>query len=281
NLEEKQLEEVRAAKAQNWKLPICYDDDDDEERSDSLDDNIISRLPPFSANSLNDSPSISETSSQSPPNINHCCYECGDPLDGIFWKRCTCKFYGKDAHIGYNCPSKVSVISNLEPCNNQTIDELPQTLPMFHPTFQSEAESPYTLDSTPTYVNESPNVFTPPPQPLVYPCEFCGNDAYYGHYCTPQLRLSIRSSVTIKTLIFRKIFKMFHNSILVVMIAGLLMTLTNQYTVDHPIFNAHNDYLDSQIQLNSTLAKITDQMTLITSLCEMACQVIQKKLEEK
>nr|GEW10143.1 hypothetical protein [Tanacetum cinerariifolium] len=35
-------------------------------------------------NSLNDSPSISETSSQSPPNINHCCYECGDPLDGIF-----------------------------------------------------------------------------------------------------------------------------------------------------------------------------------------------------
>nr|GEV79573.1 ribonuclease H-like domain-containing protein [Tanacetum cinerariifolium] len=30
-------------------LPICYDDDDDEERSDSLDDNIISGLPSFSA----------------------------------------------------------------------------------------------------------------------------------------------------------------------------------------------------------------------------------------
>nr|GEY44983.1 hypothetical protein [Tanacetum cinerariifolium] len=39
----------RAAKAQNWKLPVCYDDDDDEERSDSLYDNIISGLPPFSA----------------------------------------------------------------------------------------------------------------------------------------------------------------------------------------------------------------------------------------
>nr|GFA63512.1 hypothetical protein [Tanacetum cinerariifolium] len=48
-LEEKKLEEERAAKAQNWKLPICYDDDDEEERSDSLDDNIISGLPPFSA----------------------------------------------------------------------------------------------------------------------------------------------------------------------------------------------------------------------------------------
>nr|GFA93917.1 hypothetical protein [Tanacetum cinerariifolium] len=76
--------------------------------------------------SLNDSPSISETSSQSPPNINHCCYECGDPLDGIFCKRCTCKSCGKNAHIGYNYPSKVPVISNQEPCNNQTIDELPQ-----------------------------------------------------------------------------------------------------------------------------------------------------------
>nr|GEY84043.1 hypothetical protein [Tanacetum cinerariifolium] len=48
-LEEKQLEEERAAKAKYWKLPVCYDDDDDEERSDSLDDNIISGLPPFSA----------------------------------------------------------------------------------------------------------------------------------------------------------------------------------------------------------------------------------------
>nr|GFC58874.1 hypothetical protein [Tanacetum cinerariifolium] len=40
-LEEKQIEEERAAKAKYWKLPVCYDDDDDEERSDSLDDNII------------------------------------------------------------------------------------------------------------------------------------------------------------------------------------------------------------------------------------------------
>nr|GEZ87359.1 hypothetical protein [Tanacetum cinerariifolium] len=91
-----------------------------------------------------------------------------------------------DARIGYNCPSKVPVISNPEPCNNQTIDELPQTLPIFHPTFHSEAESPFTLDSTPTYVDDSSKVFNPPPQPFVYPCEYCGNDAYYGHYCTPQ-----------------------------------------------------------------------------------------------
>nr|GEV00988.1 hypothetical protein [Tanacetum cinerariifolium] len=48
-LEEKQIEEERAAKAKYWKLPVCYEDDDDEERSDSLNDNIISRFPSFFA----------------------------------------------------------------------------------------------------------------------------------------------------------------------------------------------------------------------------------------
>nr|GEV94112.1 hypothetical protein [Tanacetum cinerariifolium] len=47
--EEKRIEEEQEAKAQNWKLPVCYDDDDDEERSNSLQDNIISGLPPCSA----------------------------------------------------------------------------------------------------------------------------------------------------------------------------------------------------------------------------------------
>nr|GEY35895.1 hypothetical protein [Tanacetum cinerariifolium] len=47
--DEKQLEEEQAAKAQNWKLPVCYDDDDDEESSKSLEDDIISELPPYLA----------------------------------------------------------------------------------------------------------------------------------------------------------------------------------------------------------------------------------------
>nr|GEZ66698.1 hypothetical protein [Tanacetum cinerariifolium] len=49
NLEEKQLEEEQAVKAQSWKLPVCYDDDDDEEGDNSLNDNIISELPPYYA----------------------------------------------------------------------------------------------------------------------------------------------------------------------------------------------------------------------------------------
>nr|GEV83900.1 pre-mRNA splicing Prp18-interacting factor [Tanacetum cinerariifolium] len=40
-----------------------------------------------------------------------------------------------------------------------------------------------------------------------------------------------------------------------------------QYTVDHPIFDAQN--------------KIVKQMTQLTSMCELACQIFQKKQEEK
>ncbi|GJT06492.1 hypothetical protein Tco_0840954 [Tanacetum coccineum] len=127
-----------------------------------------------------------ENSSQSPPQINHnCCYECGDSLDGIFCQRCTCKSCGKGAHIGYNCPPKVPIIYNPEPCN-QTIDELPQTLPSFDPTCYSEKENSLPYVSKPNFVDDSPNVFNLPPQPPIYSCESCGNDARYGHYCTPQ-----------------------------------------------------------------------------------------------
>nr|GEY61922.1 hypothetical protein [Tanacetum cinerariifolium] len=224
-------------------------------------------------NSLNDSLSIFETSSQSPSNINHCCYECGDPLDGIFCKRCTCKFCRKDAHIGYNCPSKVPVISIPEPCNNQTIDELPQALSIFHPTFQSEAESPFTLDSTPSYVDESPNIFNPHPQPPVYPCEFCGNDAYFGHYCTPQA-----------SFIYPKPNDAYY---------GHYCTPQAPFIYPEPCYNQDFNFPQDfqnvpqqypccdDCRLNSNLAKITEQMTSITSLCDMACQVVQKKLEEK
>nr|GFA29562.1 hypothetical protein [Tanacetum cinerariifolium] len=76
-------------------------------------------------NSFNDSPSISANSSQNPPHIDECCCECGEALDGIFCQQCTCKSCGKGAHIGYNFPLKVLIISNLEPCNQTMNNELP------------------------------------------------------------------------------------------------------------------------------------------------------------
>nr|GEY62560.1 hypothetical protein [Tanacetum cinerariifolium] len=54
-----------------------------------------------------------------------------------------------------------------------------------------------------------------------------------------------------------------------------------QFTVDHPIFDAHNDFLKSQNELLTSQNKLMEQMTQLTSMCELACQIVQKKQEEK
>nr|GEU87660.1 nuclear pore complex protein NUP98A isoform X1 [Tanacetum cinerariifolium] len=127
-----------------------------------------------------------KNSSQSPPQINHhCCYECGDSLEDIFCHQCTCELCGKGTHYDYNCPSKVPIIPDPEPFNNQTVDELPQTLPSFDPTCYSEDGNSFTYDSKSNLVHDSPNVFNPPPQPSLYSCEFCENDAQEQYWNIP------------------------------------------------------------------------------------------------
>nr|GEX34477.1 hypothetical protein [Tanacetum cinerariifolium] len=115
-----------------------------------------------------------------------------DPED-IFCHQCTCELCGNGAHYGYNCPSKVSIVPNPEPCHNQTIDELPRTLPSFDPTCYSENGNSFTYDSTSNLVLDSAN-----------------------------------NRVTIKTLNSRKIFMIFNNNIFVAKIVGFLMKPTNE-----------------------------------------------------
>nr|GEV63435.1 hypothetical protein [Tanacetum cinerariifolium] len=81
----------------------------------------------------------------------------------IFCHQCTCKFCGNDAHYGYNYPSKVPIIPDLEPFNNKTIKDLLLTVQSFDP----KADLVY----------DSPHVFNPPPQLPFYLCEFYENDA--------------------------------------------------------------------------------------------------------
>nr|GEW75686.1 reverse transcriptase domain-containing protein [Tanacetum cinerariifolium] len=76
-----------------------------------------------------------------PPHIDKCCCECGEALDGIFCQQCICKSCGKGAHTGYNCPPKVPINSNPEPCNQTMNNELPQTLPSFDSTCYSNKEN--------------------------------------------------------------------------------------------------------------------------------------------
>nr|GEZ00338.1 putative RNA-directed DNA polymerase [Tanacetum cinerariifolium] len=84
----------------------------------------------------------------------------------IFCHQCTCELCGKSAHYGYNCPSKVPIIPDPEPFNNQTVDQLPQTLPSFDPTCYFEDGNSFTYDSKSNIVDDSPNILNLPLQPL-------------------------------------------------------------------------------------------------------------------
>ncbi|GJY38591.1 hypothetical protein Tco_0424955 [Tanacetum coccineum] len=199
------------------------------------------------------------------------------------WKSC-----GNGAHIGYNCPPKAPIISNPEQCN-QTIDEFPQTLPSVHPTCNYEDENSFTYDSKPNSFNDSPSVLTHPPQPSMYSCEFYENDARYGHYCTPQVPFIYPEPCYNQDFKFPQDFHEFQqqypccedygdphetfqcqpmnenyyheqNSCYDSNSFGFDQTQPPQYTVNHPIFNAQNDFLNSQ-------NKLMEQMT---SICDMS-----------
>ncbi|GJS97437.1 hypothetical protein Tco_0804405 [Tanacetum coccineum] len=141
-------------------LEEVFQDFQDTSESSDDDTNFVNQEPFV----VKQGPGVN--SSQSPPHIDHCCYGCGDSLDDIFCQRCTCESCGKGAHYGYNCPPQVPIISKPEPCNNQTVNEFPQTLPSVHPTSCSGDENSFTYDSKPNFV-DSPNVFNPPPQPPI------------------------------------------------------------------------------------------------------------------
>ncbi|GJX33643.1 hypothetical protein Tco_0243498 [Tanacetum coccineum] len=165
-------------------LPYCVENvifQDSQDTFESSDDNtnVINALQEPIV--VNQDPGVK--SSQGPPLINqNCCYECGDSLDGIFCQKCIFKFCGKGAHYGYNCPPK-----DPEQCN-QTINELPQTLPSVRPTCNSGDKNSFTYDSKPHSFNDSPSILTHPPQLQfeTYLCELCGNNAHYGYDCSPQ-----------------------------------------------------------------------------------------------
>nr|GEV68036.1 hypothetical protein [Tanacetum cinerariifolium] len=211
--------------------------------------------------SLNTYLSFSANSSQSSPQINHhCCYGCGDLLEGIFCPQCTCKLCGNGAHYGYNCSPKVLIIPNPKPFNNQTIKELP-------PTMQS-------FDPKPDLVHKSPNVSNPPPQIPFISCEFYKNDARYGHYYTPQVPFVYPEQCYNQDFNFPKEFQEYYheqNSCYDYNSFGFDKFQPHQYTVNHPVFNAQNELFDSQ-------NKLIEQLT---SMCDMVSQLIQKKEEEK
>ncbi|GKA09520.1 hypothetical protein Tco_0688851 [Tanacetum coccineum] len=221
-----------------------------------------------------------KNSSQSPPHIDHnCCYECGDSLDDIFCQRCTCKSCGKGAHYGYNCPPQIPIISNPEPCYNQNLNEILQNLQslqqqcLFGTCQQCGCNeydgvcfyctigngTPITF-STPYSSNDSPSFANHPPQNFQnfqqqYPC--CEN--YGGPHETYQCQP------------MNEDYYHEQNSCYDPNSFGFDQFQPPQYTVNHPIFNARNELLNSQNKL----------MEQISSICDMVGQYMQKNEEEK
>nr|GEZ45940.1 hypothetical protein [Tanacetum cinerariifolium] len=93
-------------------------------------------------------------------------------------------------------------------------------------------------------------------------CEFCGNGAHVGYNCPAQ----VPSFQTLPS--FPQQYPYCEDC---ADLSEAYQFQPPQYTVNHPIFNAHNDLLDSQ-------NKLMEQMT---SMCEIVGQLIQKKQEEK
>ncbi|GJT80431.1 hypothetical protein Tco_1054773 [Tanacetum coccineum] len=228
-------------------------------------------------------------SSQGPPLINqNCCYECGDSLDGIFCQQCICKFCGKGAHYGYNCPPKVPIISKPEPYN-QTIAEHPQTLPSVHPTCNSGDKNSFTYDSKPNSFNDSPSILTHPPQIQfeTYLCELCGNTAHYGYDCPPQFPLVYEQEQCCNQNFHDNYSQHYNccencggphvtfqcqpmneeyyeqNSCYDSNSFGFDQFQPPQYTVNHPIFNAQNEFLEQTAKKDMSIEEMRHEQQLV------------------
>nr|GFA75983.1 hypothetical protein [Tanacetum cinerariifolium] len=207
----------------------------------------------------------------------------------IFCHQCTCELCGNGAHYGYNCLPKVLIIPDPEPFNNQTIDELPPTMPSFDPTCYSKNGNSFTYDSTSNLVHDSPNVFDPPSQLPFYSCEFCRNDAHYGHYRTTQVSFIYLKPCYNQDFNFPQDFHDFQqqdlccknyevtheayqcqpmnedyyheqNSCNDPNSFGFDQFQPSQYTVNHPIFNTQNDLYNYQNKLMEQLISMCDMI---------------------
>nr|GEY67239.1 hypothetical protein [Tanacetum cinerariifolium] len=134
-----------------------------------------------------------------PPKNCARCARCGHPVDGLYCQGCTflrkkleedlvTRFQGFQ-NTSEDLVTRFQGFQNTFPRLHVQGVDTPQTLPSFDPMCYFEKENSSPCVSKPNSVEESPNVFNPPPQPFIHTCEFCGSNAQYGHYCIPQVPL--------------------------------------------------------------------------------------------
>ncbi|GJY67100.1 hypothetical protein Tco_0469338, partial [Tanacetum coccineum] len=189
--------------------------------------------------------------------------------------------------------------------------ELPQTLPSVHPTCNSGDENSFTYDSKPNSVDDSPNIFNPPPQPSMYSCELCRNDTHHGYDCPPQVPFVYNQDSC-----FNQNFDYFpqtspsfpqqylcckdcrgphetfqcqpmnedyyeQNSCYDPNSFGFDHFQPLQYTINHPILNAQNEFLNYENKLIERMTSICDMdytiaITPVLSTKEVVDSLIMK-----
>nr|GEX60334.1 pre-mRNA splicing Prp18-interacting factor [Tanacetum cinerariifolium] len=185
------------------------------------------------------------------------CVGCGTPLYGFSpcqW--CTCERCGNDLRDGFYslCNSRNSCVYDPNP---NSFDCPPDSYHPPHPTYET------------------------------YSCDSYGNDSHFGYDYQPQFPLNYESEpgYTENYNSYPYDSSSFPQQELCCEDCRVLPEAdhcqTPQYTVNHLIFKAHNDFLDYQNKITIAQNKIMEQMTSSTSMCEMACQIIQTKQEEK
>nr|GEU33621.1 putative reverse transcriptase domain-containing protein [Tanacetum cinerariifolium] len=153
-------------------------------------------------------PNKTPYSSQRPP---HNCLNCGNLVDGLHCRQCALlrkklkevwsticdehKSFQDFLNASYSSNDNTNVVNaHQEPfVFNQDLGKNSSQSPPHidhHCCYgcgdSLNDENSFAFDSTPNFIDDSPNVFKPPSQPPTYSYEFCGNHAHYIHDFPPQ-----------------------------------------------------------------------------------------------
>nr|GEX45900.1 hypothetical protein [Tanacetum cinerariifolium] len=165
-----------------------------------------------------------------------------------------CQICKSNSHYGYECSQRVPLVYEPEPCyiQNFSDNDYSHDLPGVNPVIDHHCCYECRNSLNDFFCRQCT-------------CEFCRNGAHVGYNCPTQVP-------------FFQTLPSFPQQYPCCEDCGVFPEADHcqppRYTVNHPIFNADNDLLSSQMTL-------MEQMTQLTSMCEIFCQVIQKKQEEK
>nr|GEU86831.1 hypothetical protein [Tanacetum cinerariifolium] len=212
-------------------------------------------------------------SSQNPPHIDECHCECGNALDGIYCQQCISPFINPEPGYSqdFNFPQDIHNFQQQYLCCDQYVGP--------HKTFQCQQvvfHEPCCENYGGPHENfqcQPLNYYEPNPS---YDSNYSGFDQFGDFH--PQQNICCENfggpHETFQCQPTNEDYYHEQNSCYSSNSFGSDHCQPPQYTVNHPIFDAHNDLLSSRTTL-------MEQMTQLTSICEMVCQIFQKKQEEK